>query len=281
MAVSTQPGPDDVRAYYDEFLRYRMTSYRIDGNPRIEAAISRILPLLRDTDRVLDVGCGIGIVSERLARRVTAGKVHGIDISPMNIWYAERTTRAGNLSFASHEAVNELDAASMELGGPADVVVLVDSIEHIPEADRPGFLRMLRGISSDSALLVITYPSPQYQRYLRENNPGELQVIDNSIELATLVEEAASAGYLLRHYSLECIWRPGDYCHVILQAGGSDCSRPLSQKRKSMAVRAVMKAESVLLSRIIRRYRQWRYVDRVFRRIRDHRSGEGRITDAS
>ena len=265
MSNPTAPNPDDVRAYYDEFLRSRMLSYRLTENDRIEAAIARVLPLLRVTDRVLDVGCGIGIVAERLASQVPSGQVLGIDISPQNIWYAKRTTRRKNLSFAALDAVKEIDAIHEILGGPANVVVLVDVIEHIPDGERPQFLSRLRAVSSDSALLVLTYPSPQYQRYLRENNPDELQVIDNIIALPTLVEEAAAAGYHLLHYSLEDIWLSNQYCHVILHTDNSlNRQSQSSSPDRNLFIRVVEKAKSVILSRLIRRYRRWKYVDNIF-----------------
>jgi hypothetical protein len=37
-----QASPDEVRAYYDQFLKDRMVHYRIIGNERIEKAINLV-----------------------------------------------------------------------------------------------------------------------------------------------------------------------------------------------------------------------------------------------
>lgn len=212
------PTVEEVRDFYDDFMRSKMVAYRIHGNKRLDAAIERIKPLLKTNDRVLDVGCGIGIVAEALSRSVPEGFVLGIDLSPRNIWYAEQTARASNLAFAALDVVSEHSAIREKLGGLADVVVLVDVIEHIPEEDRPGLLQQLRALSSENAWLVMTYPSPQYQRYLAKHEPEALQIVDNVVELDQLLLETQQAGYHLSHYSYVDTGMTNQYCHAVFRA---------------------------------------------------------------
>ena len=265
-ADSSSPDADDVRAFYDSFTSSTMIQYRLYGNARIDAAIARVLPLLHEFDTVLEVGCGIGMVAEQIARNVQSGRVLGIDISPRNIWYAGQTVRMKNLSFAVVDAVTGLDSVPGMLGGPADLVVMIDVVEHLPEDQRPCILRRLRALSSRSAMLVLTYPSPQYQEFLRKNSPDDIQLIDNTIVLSTLQAEAEAAGYHLRHYSLEDVWQPNQYCHVVFQTDETmDGERLPWVRRRGLPERLVRKAGRILFSRLIRRYRRWKYLDRVFR----------------
>jgi ubiquinone/menaquinone biosynthesis C-methylase UbiE len=56
---------------------------------------------LKPDDRVLDLGCGTGWASRRLARIVTAGQVVGVDVADEMLRRAEETSRKfGNVRFA-------------------------------------------------------------------------------------------------------------------------------------------------------------------------------------
>jgi ubiquinone/menaquinone biosynthesis C-methylase UbiE len=56
---------------------------------------------LKSNDRVLDLGCGTGWASRRLARIVTAGQVVGVDVADEMLRRAEETSRKfGNVRFA-------------------------------------------------------------------------------------------------------------------------------------------------------------------------------------
>jgi hypothetical protein len=50
---------------------------------------------------------------------------------------------------------------------------MLDVIEHIPAEARPDLLVKIRALCNDDAVMVLTYPSLQYQEYLREHNPFE------------------------------------------------------------------------------------------------------------
>jgi trans-aconitate 2-methyltransferase len=84
-----------------------------------------------------------------------------------------------------------------------DVVTMVDVVEEIPAEARPELLVKIRALCSDDAVMVLTYPSPQYQEFLREHDPNELQIIDDIVVLEELLNEARMAGFSLKHYSLE------------------------------------------------------------------------------
>ncbi|HEY7894586.1 MAG TPA: class I SAM-dependent methyltransferase [Gemmatimonadaceae bacterium] len=251
----------DVRAFYDEFLESRMVQYRLFGNRRIELAARRIEPYIHRDHRVLDVGCGIGIVTERIAARARRGRVWGIDLSPRNVWYAAHTVRKSNVSFFTADVLGEGEQIRAQTGGAFDVITMVDVIEHIPEADRPALFASLRALSAPNAMLVLTYPSPQYQRWLQANRPQELQIIDNVVELPALLDETGAAGYGLRHYSLEDVWMRNQYAHCVLQtdeavATPARAERSLGQEIGQRVQRATRNAFLVP-------WRRWRFVTRV------------------
>jgi len=45
--------------------------------------------LFRGDEQVLDVGCGDGAITARLADRLSTGEIHGIDVSPRMISAAQ------------------------------------------------------------------------------------------------------------------------------------------------------------------------------------------------
>lgn len=252
-----------VRAFYDEFFESRMVQYRLFGNRRIELATRRIEPYVRPGNRVLDVGCGIGIVTERIAARARGGRVWGIDLGGRNVWYASHTVRKSNVSFFRADILADAGQIRERTGGAFNVITLVDVIEHIPEAERPGLFVRLRELSAPNALLILTYPSPQYQRHLRRNKPQELQIIDNVVELPTLLAEAGAAGYSLRHYSLEDVWMRNQYVHGVLQTDDAliEPARPeptLGREIGERVQRATRKA-------FVLPWRRWKFVTRVLK----------------
>lgn len=253
----------DVQAFYDEFLQSRMLGYRLHGSLRLEKAAARILPELTPDSLVLDIGCGIGIVTERMARVAKNGHVWGVDISEKNVWYARQTAQRSNLTFLSADIIRSFQIVNDNINTPVNVVTLIDVIEHLPAEERPVLFSRLRQMSSDNAKIILTYPSPEYQRYLRLHQPDGLQIIDNEIELPDLLHEAGQAGFRLRHYSLEHMWQSNQYVHCIFQT-----DTDLAPIKADATL--VSKAYG-LIQREIDRYlflpfRKKKYINRVFNR---------------
>src|SRR5688572_19205392 len=88
--------PDAVQAFYDEFSVSRMQRYLQKGNLRIHRAIKRILPLIASDSQILEIGCGIGLVTERLAEAAPRGTIWGYDISEKSIQQAKERVQAPN-----------------------------------------------------------------------------------------------------------------------------------------------------------------------------------------
>lgn len=253
----------DVKEFYDNFLESKMLDYRVRGNLRIERATERILDFVHPGSNVLDVGCGIGITAERIADEVENGHVWAFDISDRNIWYARETVNPPNVTFFVADVSQDRPRIREELTEAVDVVTLVDVIEHIPKDSHTDLFCFLNSIMSERSFIILTYPSPQYQRHLKESNPDELQIIDQVIELEELLESARLSGFSLKHYSLETIWMHNQYVHCVLQSDNS-LSGHITSERKIFFQR-FMWALKHRWNRYVRfPYLRWKYVDRVF-----------------
>jgi hypothetical protein len=72
---------------------------------------------------------------------------------------------------------------------------------------------------ADDGKLILTYPSPAYQRQLYEQNRSELQIIDEIVEFDALATHAAAEGLFVKHFSLEDVWLSNQYVHCVFEAG--------------------------------------------------------------
>lgn len=167
----------DIRNFYNEFTTSRMVSYRLYGNTRLTKAIKFIQEYIYPDSYVLDIGCGIGIISEAISKQLKQGYIWAYDISDNNIQYAKETIAAKNISFCSGNVINQFDEIKNTIHHPIDLVVMVDVIEHIPLSSHNALLENLSSVMSDTAYFVLTFPSPEYQVFLKENNPDEYKLL--------------------------------------------------------------------------------------------------------
>ncbi|MDB5876426.1 MAG: putative methyltransferase, partial [Ramlibacter sp.] len=156
-----------VRAFYDEFSSSRMQSYLLETNLRIEKAIERVLPFVAADSRVLEIGCGLGLITERMAQVAVRGGIWACDLSEKNVESAKQRLCGENVHFRTADVLREFDELRAWIAQPVDLVVMVDVLEHLPIGTHPAVFRNLRSVMGERATLVITYPSPQYQQYLR------------------------------------------------------------------------------------------------------------------
>ncbi len=100
--------------------------------------------------RVLDVGCGAGLLAEPLAR--LGGTVTGIDAAPEVIAAARVHAEAAGLAI-------DYRAGGIETLGDErfDLVVSLEVIEHV--GDRPAFVRGLAEALAPGGLLILSTPN--------------------------------------------------------------------------------------------------------------------------
>ena len=99
--------------------------------------------------RMLDVGCGGGLVSEPLARM--GASVTGIEPAEANIAAAQTHAREHGLAI-DYRAVRAEDLAAE--GRTFDVVVCLEVIEHVP--DVAAFLAVVAGLVRPGGLLILS-----------------------------------------------------------------------------------------------------------------------------
>ena len=114
------------------------------SNPVVRHLLSRFLGRVDEAavslapTSVLDVGCGEGVVTERLAELLAPAEVLGVDADKANLSEEWRSRRAPNLTFATGSAY-ELPFAD----GSFDLVCAIEVLEHL-ERPRDALAEMTR-----------------------------------------------------------------------------------------------------------------------------------------
>jgi trans-aconitate 2-methyltransferase len=266
--MSIHPTAADVRSYYNDLLKNRMLAYRLYGNDRIELAARFFLDNIAEDSIIVDIGCGIGIATEIMAKKASRGRVIGLDISDQNIWYANQTITSLNTSFHCLDVVRNGGEIRKIAGAPVDIFTLCDVMEHIPEIDRPKLLQTLAEIGASNAKILLTIPSEFYQEWLRIENPGELQIIDNILNAKIVDSEAREAGFVLTYFRLVDVWNKVQYAHCTLQRAES-LNRSVRQqvtipKTNTMINFARRVANKFYFERHYQKERQKKYIGDVF-----------------
>lgn len=102
--------------------------------------------------RVLDVGCGAGLLTEPLAR--LGAQVTGLDAAPENI--AAAKMHAEGQGLAIDYRVGEVSALVAE-GRRFDLVTSMEVIEHV--ADQAAFVAVLAAALATGGLLIVSTPN--------------------------------------------------------------------------------------------------------------------------
>lgn len=102
---------------------------------------------------VLDVGCGVGRWSRRLAAR--GAHVTGVDLSPTMIAQARQRAAAEGLAYLCRFEAQDLSA--LDVGGTFDLVLGVTVLQHIldPAALRSAVSRMRRHLAPGGRMVLL------------------------------------------------------------------------------------------------------------------------------
>lgn len=168
-------------------------------NPVRLAYVAERAPL--EGQRVVDVGCGGGLLAEGLAR--AGSRVMGLDLAPAMIEVARLHARASGLTIDYRvEAVESL--ASTEPGA-FDVVTCMEMLEHVPDPAatlrclaqllRPGGRLFVSTINRSPRAFLVAIVGAEY---LTRMIPAGTHEYERFIRPAELARWARAAGLELR-----------------------------------------------------------------------------------
>ena len=132
--------------------------YRLLIDPFLDRVHSRTAAMIEPGDRVIDIACGNGTLSLKMAQR--AGHVTGIDLSEGSLQFASNRARKlglDNTEFLVQDA-NDLSAFSNR---PFDVATISMAIHQFSPETGLHILRQLEKISRTVIVIDYAYPQPK------------------------------------------------------------------------------------------------------------------------
>lgn len=204
---------DQVVSFYDEFAdkqaKTGINSRHLSILDKVKAAG------LNANNSILEVGCGIGTVSHLLATQVPQGEVLAVDISPESIAKAQVLWKSqSNLKFEVSD-MSDFD----KKGKKFDFFVFPDVLEHIPVDQHQRLFSNIQKHAHRDSIIFVHIPAPRYLKWMIENEPEKLQVIDQPLDSGDLIKRITSNGFYLEKmetYSL--FFEEKDYQYFVFRA---------------------------------------------------------------
>jgi ubiquinone/menaquinone biosynthesis C-methylase UbiE len=218
----------EIAQFYDEFVS---SQERAAFNERHAFLRNLLVALgLRDDSNVLELGCGIGVITALVARLNTRGRILAVDLSPASIEKAhQRLSWARNVELATADVVDYRSPANLEF----DYVTLFDVLEHIPVARHRQLFDGITRSMREGTQLVVNIPTHDYLQYLHEHEPTTLQVVDQPLRVEEVLAATASVGLELTFFARYGVWLKDEYQVLVFRSASPFRRMPIKQLPRS------------------------------------------------
>ena len=209
---------------HERFISERYRRIFVD----LDEFVSSIRAQIRAAGTILEIGCGDGMVTERIVHTFPDAAVTGIDICahPGRLYCGERS----NVRFLRTTA-QDLAAAEP---GRYHLVIIADVLHHVPDPKWPDFLSAARHLRADGGTVVlkdwVRQPTVAYLLgYLSDRYvTGERIRYPYERELRTLAQETFGASSIESEFRV----RPWS-CNLALVIAPPRSQRNLSEHNQS------------------------------------------------
>lgn len=201
----------EISEFYDEYVQRQL---KIGANERLISLYKRLLDLgLNSHSKVLELGCGVGIFTKLLSKKISSGLIEAADLSAKSISVAADLLKSkSNLHFAVADVVYYNPKSS-----DFDFITLMDVIEHIPLEQHGKLFENLSRIATPKTLITINIPNPRYIDYARIHHPESLQVVDQAVELFPLMQHLENHDLEFISFEKYGIWEREDYHFMVIR----------------------------------------------------------------
>ena len=205
--------------FYDEFSGKQLKT----GKNLRHYTLANILKKkgIEKANNILEIGCGIGTLTELLVSMAPKAVITAFDISPKNIEIAKSRLKSSSVKFMVFDASD-----SISLNEKYDFIILADVIEHIPISRYHYLFSNLKHFSHAGTKIFINIPHPNIIKYLRETKPESLQIVDQSVYPTVLYQHLSEQNFVIDEkldYSI--FYKTPDYTYYWLS--------PFSEKSNS------------------------------------------------
>lgn len=201
-------GKEKIADFYDQFAERQL---KTGANARLLSLFERLLDLgLQPNSTVLELGCGVGLFTQLLAKKIKSGNIEAVDLSDESIAIGKKHLQRPNIRFCVGDVVQY-----QPITKNFDFITLLDVIEHIPLEEHGKLFHNLAPYFSEKTRLLINIPNPDYIAYLKIHQPESLQIIDQSVHLLPLLQHFDNENLEIEYFEKYGIWEVEDY-HVMV-----------------------------------------------------------------
>ena len=194
---------DEVENFYDDFSEFQLNSGIHERHYLMHEKLIEIG--MNKHSSLLEIGAGVGMITSLIRKTITSGSVLVNDISPKSIQLNKKLNNQSNLNFVAGDIVE------MDLETKYDFITMFDVLEHIPIEQHGHLFSKFKTLLKPNGILFINIPSPECLRYLLENKPTEVQVIDQPFPADVIFKNIYSNGLILDSFKTYDIWHKNEY----------------------------------------------------------------------
>lgn len=237
---------EEVKQFYDDFVGHQL---EFSFNERHLLLFRELRKLgLSAHSTVLELGCGIGVMTSLMARQVSHGLVEAVDISQGSVEEAKkRVKQQHNVRFVV------ADLKHFESSRPDfDIITLLDVLEHVPEEDHAGLFVKISKLMNRQSVFFISIPTPDSIVYEKLHFPENVQIIDQELSADLLISRAYKAGLELDFFKTIGIWASNDY-HLLAFRKKIEYTNDRISSRRNLLEKIIhklsLRKKRILLSR--------------------------------
>ncbi|MBL7889951.1 MAG: class I SAM-dependent methyltransferase [Bacteroidia bacterium] len=201
----------NISDFYDAYSEQQQKMWH---NERHYFLIEQLKKLgLKKNSMVLEIGCGIGTVSNLIAPLIPKGKLYATDISPKSIEIAKEHNKkySNALFFAADSTENQIPDHNY------DFIVLFDVLEHIEQNDRMQFLENISKLMNEKTLLLINVPAPNAHIHAIETTPELMQIIEVPVLIEDVVPILKKCQLEIRSFFTYDMWQKDEYQFYLIE----------------------------------------------------------------
>jgi 2-polyprenyl-3-methyl-5-hydroxy-6-metoxy-1,4-benzoquinol methylase len=167
---------------------------------------------LKKNSKVLEIGCGLGTLTNFISGAIPSGHITGVDISPESIESAKKMHVKKNISFAVSDMTNFVSEQKF------DFIVFPDVLEHIPIEAHNNIFATIRKLVDVNSTVLINIPNPIALEYLHIHNRELLQIIDQPLHTYPFLKAIYENGfYLISLKTYSIFYKQADYQSMVLK----------------------------------------------------------------
>jgi len=168
---------------------------------------------LRKNSKVMEIGCGSGILTTYIAKYIPRGKILAVDISSKTIELArEKYKKYVNIEWIASDMRNFIYKDKF------DIVVFPDVLEHIPIEAHNNIFQTIRQLVHENSIILINIPHPIALEYHHKYTPHLLQIIDQPLHTDKFIKAIYDNGFYLESLESYSVFHDlNDYQNIIVR----------------------------------------------------------------